>query len=132
MHPLYGALSVPYVPVLVTCGALVSQRYTYAPPRCRTSQYRMTFIFLTVSMWNDNVGLAGFKRRANAFSIGLSYYISLFVFSNFPALFLLFIGWYCGAGVFRLLGCRSLFSSLALPTTFNNINNNILKFIFIS
>ena len=38
MHPLDGALPGPYVPVRVTRGALVAHRYTYAPPRCRTSQ----------------------------------------------------------------------------------------------
>ena len=43
MHPLSGALPVPYVPVRVTRGALIAHRYTYAPPRCRTSQYRRTF-----------------------------------------------------------------------------------------
>ena len=73
MHPLYGALPVPYVPVRVTRGALITHRYTYAPPRCRTSQYRRTLIHLSVSLWNDlsdhvfdGVGLAGFKRRENA------------------------------------------------------------------
>ena len=40
VHPLNGAIPGPYVPVLVTRGALVAQRYTYAPPRCRTSQYK--------------------------------------------------------------------------------------------
>ena len=72
MHPLYGALPVPYVPVRVTCGA--AHRYIYAPPCCRTSQYRRTFIHLSVSLWNDlsnpvfdAVGLVGFKSRANAF-----------------------------------------------------------------
>ena len=71
MHYLYGALPVP---VLVTRGALVSHRYTYAPPHCRTSQYSRTFIPLSLSLWNDladpvfdGVGLAGFKNRANAF-----------------------------------------------------------------
>ena len=34
------------------------------------------------------------------------------------------IGWYCGAGVFRLVGCTSLSLSLALSTFFNNNNNN--------
>ena len=29
-------------------------------------------------------------------------------------------GWYCGAGVFGLIGCTSLSLSLALPTSFNN------------
>ena len=73
-HPLCGALPVPYVPVWVTRGALIAQLYTFAPPRCRTSQYRMTFIPLSVTLWNDlvnpvfdGVGLAGFKSRSNAF-----------------------------------------------------------------
>ena len=73
VHPLNGALPGPYVPVRVTCGALVAHRYTYAPPRCRTLQYNGTFILFSVSLWNDlanslfdGVGLAGFKNRANA------------------------------------------------------------------
>ena len=48
MHPLNDALPAPYVPVLVTRGALVAHRYTYAPHRCRTSQYRRTFVPLSV------------------------------------------------------------------------------------
>ena len=48
MHPLNGALPGPYVPVRVTRGALVSHRYTYAQPRCRTSRYSRTFIPLSV------------------------------------------------------------------------------------
>ena len=43
------------------------------PPRCRTLQYRRTFIPFSVSLWNDlansvidGVGLAGFKSRAIA------------------------------------------------------------------
>ena len=74
MHPLNGALPGPYVPVRVTRGALVAHRYTFARPRCRTSQYSRTFISISVSLWNDlanpvfgGVGLAGFKSRANAF-----------------------------------------------------------------
>ena len=74
MHPLYGALPVPCVPLRVTRGAVIAHRFTHAPPRCRTSQYRRTFIFWSVSLWNDlcdpvfdDVGLAGFKSRANAF-----------------------------------------------------------------
>ena len=70
MHPLYGAL---HVPVGVICGAVIAHLYTYAPPRCRTSQYSRTFILLPLSLWNDLsdsvfdcVGLAGFKSRANA------------------------------------------------------------------
>ena len=40
MHPLYGALPVPYVPVRVTRGAVIAHQYTYVTPRCRTSQHR--------------------------------------------------------------------------------------------
>ena len=68
MHLLYGALPVSYVPVRVTRGAVMAHRYTYAPPRCRTSQYRRIFIPWSVSLWNnlsdpvfDGVGLAGFS-----------------------------------------------------------------------
>ena len=71
MHPLNDAQPGPYVPVRVTRGALVAHRYTYAAPRCRTSQ---TFVPLSVSLWNeladpvfDGAGLAGFKSRAYAF-----------------------------------------------------------------
>ena len=67
MHPLYGALPVPYVQVRVARGAVIAHRYTYAPDR-------RTFVPFSVSLWNDlsdpvfdGVGLAGFKSRANAF-----------------------------------------------------------------
>ena len=60
--------------VRVTCGDVIANRYIYAPPRCRTSQYSRTFILLLLSLWNelgdlviDGVGLAGIKSRANAF-----------------------------------------------------------------
>ena len=73
VHPLNGALPGLYVPVRVAHGALVAQRYTYAPRRCRTLQYSKTFISFSVSLWNDlanpvfdGVGLVGFKSRANA------------------------------------------------------------------
>ena len=77
MHPLNGALPGPCVPVQVTCGALVTHRYTYAPPRSRTLQYSRTFIPFSVSLWNDlansvfdGVRLVGFKSRANASFLG--------------------------------------------------------------
>ena len=53
MHPLCGALPVLYVLARVTHGTVIAHRFTYAPPRCRTSQYRQTFIPLSVSLWND-------------------------------------------------------------------------------
>ena len=47
MYPLNDALPGPYVPVRVTRGALAACRYTYAPPRYRTSQYRGTYLALS-------------------------------------------------------------------------------------
>ena len=94
MHPLNDALPGPYVRIRVSRGALVAQRYTYAPIRCRTSQYRRTFIPLSVSLWNDladsvfdGVGLAGFKSRANAFYCPklLYPYYSLLLFFPFSS-----------------------------------------------
>ena len=73
MHPLSGALPLPCVPARVICGALLAHCHSFAPPRCRTSQYVRNFVPLSVSLWNDlsdpvfdGVGLAGFKSRANA------------------------------------------------------------------
>ena len=69
MHPVYMALPmlyvplrlygtpVPYVPLRVTRGALVANRFTHAPPGCRTSHDHRTFIPLLVSLWNDPDGL---------------------------------------------------------------------------
>ena len=111
---------------------------TYAPPRCRTSQYSRTFIPFSVSRWNDlanpvfdGVGLAGFKSRANASLLAQAALSLLQSSTLFPFLFFLSIGWYCGAGVLGLIGCISLSPSLAL-LTFNNNNNNNNKIIIIT
>ena len=130
VQPLNGALPGPYVPVRVTLGALVAYRYTYTRPCCRTSQYSRTFIPLSMSLWNylanpvfDGVELAGFKSRAMPFYWPKLLYPYSSVLLIFP--FCLYVGWYCMAGVFGLIGCISLSFSLALPTFFNNNNNNI-------
>ena len=95
MHPLSGALPLPYVPARVTRGALVGHRHSFAPPRCWTSQYRRTFVPLSVSLWNDlsdsvfdGVWLEGFKVRANAFLLAWSlYFLSpILSFSSFNGL----------------------------------------------
>ena len=97
-HPLCGALPVPYVPVRVTRGTLISHRYTFAPPSCRTSQYRRTFIPLTVSLWNDLVDpvfdgvIGGFQEQVQCLFVGLVAF-SFFVFNYFPFLFFSTIGW---------------------------------------
>ena len=74
MNPLYGALPGLYVAGQVTRSALFEHGYTYAPLCCAISQYCMTFISLSVYLWNDvgdhifdGVWLAHFKSRANAF-----------------------------------------------------------------
>ena len=111
MHPVYGALPVPDVPVRVSRGALVAHRDTYAPPRCRTCR-TMTFIPLSVSLWNDladpvfdGVGLAGIKSRTDAYLLAKA---ALYLLSSaiFPFLCFLSTGWYCWAVVFRLIGCK--------------------------
>ena len=88
VHPLNGALPGPYVRVRVTRGALVAHRYTYAPPRCRTLQYRAGLLFpsrclsrtilLTPYSW---CGTGGFQEQGQCFFIGLSCSIRTVVFS---------------------------------------------------
>ena len=126
-----SSLPGPSVSVTVTRCALVEHLYTYAPPRCRTSQYYRTFVPLPVSLWNDladpifdGVGLSGFKSRANAFLLALAALSLLQSSTIFPFLFFLSIGWICGAEVFGLIGCISLSLSLALQTSFNDNNSN--------
>ena len=92
VHPLNGALPVPYVPARVTRSALVAHRYTYASPRCRTLQYSRTFMPFSVSLWNDLAnpvfdGVAGgFQEQGQCIFIiyiGLSCSIPTIVFYSF-------------------------------------------------
>ena len=129
MDPLYGALHVPYVPVYVTHGAVIADRYTYAPPRSRTSQYHRTFIPLSVFLCNDlsdpvfdGVELEGFKSRAMPFywpSCLLTFCLLLFSLSLLSFYGLELWGW----------GFRTdrVFITLSQPyitNLFNNNNNN--------
>ena len=75
MHPLSVVLPLRYVSARVPRVALVAHRHSFAPPRCRISQYRRTWVLLSVSLWSDRsdpvfdvdgVGLADFKSRADA------------------------------------------------------------------
>ena len=108
MHLLYGALPVTCVSVRVTPGAVISHRYTYAPPRCRASQYSRTFItycqylyiaILVTPLWDWRVSRAG-SMPFYWPSCSLPFCLLLF---SLPLLCPL--GWYCGAGVFGLIGC---------------------------
>ena len=57
VHPLNDTLSLLNAPALVTLGSLVTHRYTYAPPRCRTSQYKRTLLPPRYLFWTILVTL---------------------------------------------------------------------------
>ena len=128
IHPLSGAQPLPYVPARVTRGALVAHWHYLAPPRCRTSQYRRSFVPLYVSLWNDHgdpvfdgVGLAGFNSRANA----SCWHDLLFLFCLLLSyLFLPSMCWLCGVGVFGLIECPHSLPALYSGLQNNNNNNN--------
>ena len=133
VHPVNGALPGPLCTNAgyTLCSGLPSVHLCAAS--LQNLAVQQDFYALSVSLWNvlaypvfDGVGLAGFKSRANVFFIGLSCSIPTIDFYYFSLLFFLSIGWYCGAGVFGLIWYISLFKflSLALPTFFNNNNNN--------
>ena len=76
MHPLNGALPVPYVLVQVSHGAVHAHLILGRLMHCFAAEPRRNagVLYLSVSLWNDlanpifnGVGLAAFKRRANAF-----------------------------------------------------------------
>ena len=133
VHPWSGALPLPYVPARVTRGALVAHRHSFAPPRCRTSQYRRSFSPLSVSLWNnlsypvfDGVGLADLKSRANAFMLAWSTlsFLSTTVLSYSSFRGLVVWGW--GLWTDRVF---SLSPGLAQRTPNNNNNNNNINMI---
>ena len=129
-HPLSGGLPLPHVPARVTRGALGAHRHSFMPPRCRTSQYRRTFVPLSVSLWNDlsdpvfdGVGLEGFKSRANTFLLvwsALSFLsTTVLSFSSFHGL----VVWVWGLWTDRVF---SLSPGLAQQTLINNNNKNLV------
>ena len=85
-----------------------------------------------MSLWNDladpvldGVGLADFQSRANAFLLPFLLYPFVFYYFSFSILSVK--GWYGGAGVFGLIGSRSLSPSLALSTSLLIIIINKIK-----
>ena len=104
-------------------------RNSYASPRCRISRYCRTLIPLSVSLCHDlshpvfdDVGLTGFKSRANSFHWPklLTPFSSLL----FSLSVLSYIGWYCWVAVFGLVGCKLHYPRIALSTFFDNNNND--------
>ena len=110
MYPLSGALPLPYVPARVTRGTLVAHKHSFAPPRCRTSQYRRTFVPLSVSLWNDLIEtlcLMVWDWRVSKVESMLSCRHDL-LFLRCLLLFYLFLpsmGWLCVVWVFGLIEC---------------------------
>ena len=132
IHPLTGALLLPYVPARVTRGAMVAHRHSFAAPRCRT-QYRRTFVPHSVSLWNDlsdpvfdGVGLAGFQSRANFYLLAKSVLSLCLLLSFSVSSFHGLVVWGGGPRIDRVF---SLSPGLALPTLFNNNNNNTICII---
>ena len=125
IHPLSGALPLPYVPERVTRGALVAHRHSFAPPRCRTSQHRRSFVPLSVSLWNGTILVTLLLmvwdwQVSRAEPMLSSWHDLLFIFCLL--LFYLFLPsmcWLCGVGVFGLIEC-----SHSLPALHSWLQNN--------
>ena len=109
MYPLCGALPVPYVPVWIIRGALVAHRYTCAPPRCRTTQYRCSPLF--PPQWPSGTILLTLYSMVRDWRVcqeqsqHIFYWPKLldpFVSPVYPFLYFLSIGWYFWARIFRL------------------------------
>ena len=97
MHPFCGALALPLMHVrLHVVPRSLDRRYYSSSPRSRTSQYRITFILHSLSLWKnlknpvfDSVELHDrFESWANASLLAKAlYYVC--VFYNFFSRFLL-------------------------------------------
>ena len=125
MHPFSGALPLLYVPASVTRGALVAHRHLFSLPRCRISQYRRSFVPLSVSFGTVLVTLCliVWDWRVSRAEPMLSCWHDL-LFLCCLLLFYFFLpsmGWLCGVGVFGLIECpHSSSPGLALRTLNNN------------
>ena len=130
MHHLSGALPLPYMPARVTRGALVAQRHSFATSRCRTSQYRRTFVLLSMTLWNDLSDMCLMVRdwRVSRAEPMLSCWHDLLFFWCLLLFYLLLpsIGWLCGVGVFGLIGC-----SHSLPALHSELKIIIIIIIII-
>ena len=117
LHPLHGALPGPYVPVRLhavlwshlcalmhrLAAELRSTAWLLFPSQCPSG----TILLTPYSMvWDWRISRAGpmlFYWPSCSIPTIVFYYFSLSLFSVYS------ICWYCGAGVFGLLGCISWF-----------------------
>ena len=126
---------MPYLPVRVTRGACFCRRYryTYALPRCKILQYRMTLMPLSSSLWNtledhvfSGVGLTGFFSSGPMiiyWSKRLTPCRRLLVFFTLLYIYGLVL---CGWGLLTDSDSSTL-SRLCIADIFNNINKIHLK-----
>ena len=119
-------LPLPYVPACVTRGALVAHRHSFAPPRCRISQYRRTFVpprclFGTILV---TLFLMVWDWRASRAEPMFSCWHELLFFISYYYLFLRSVGWLCGVGVFGLIECSHSLPALHSGLQYNNNHNN--------
>ena len=133
MHPLCGTLPGPYVPVLVTRGALVARTSVHL---CASSLQNLAvpqdfYFAVCISVersWWPSIRWCEtdeFEEQGQCIFIGLAAR-SLFVsYTDFPfSWFILLVG-IVGFGSSDWQGVnRSLPPSVALPTFFDNNNNN--------
>ena len=132
MHPLYGALPVPYMyqsglravlwsHICVLMRLLAAEPRSTAGPLFLSQCPRRTLLLTLYSM----VCHCAFQEQGQCFFITLSCFIPfcLEIFFSFSS-FCLKVGIVRLDRVFGLVGCRSLSPSLALPTSFNNKDNN--------
>ena len=130
MHPLSGTVPLPYAPVRVTSGALVTHRHSLAPPRCRTFQYRRTLcssrclfkigtilVTMCLMVWNWWVLRAGPIR--SCWPILLVLFCLLLC-----SFFLPLLCWLGGVGVFRLIECSQSIPALQFWLIYNTSNSN--------
>ena len=125
MHPLSGALLLPFVPVRVTRGASVAHRHSFAPPvagflsiaeaLCPSlCLFGTILVTMCLIAWDWRVS------RAEPMLSSWHDLLFLFCFLLFY-LFLPSMGWLCGVGVFELI-VFSLSPCHAQRTPINNNN----------
>ena len=116
LHPLYGALPLPYVPVRRWSHIGTLTRLLAAEPRSIAGFYSLVSISVERSWWPliRWCGTGGFQEQVQCLFIDLADH-SLFISCCFPFLFFHSLGWYCGTD--RVF--------IALYRVFNNNNNKI-------
>ena len=128
MHPLYQCFTYTVF--------VIGESGLHAVLNASTLQYKVVpqdfYSLLSVSAERSCppcircCGTDGFQGQSQCFCFVLSCSL-IFCLLLFSISLLLSIGWYCGAWVFGLTGCKSLSPSLAMHNNNNNNNNTQTK-----